>query len=55
MHISTKNGTIVPKFAMKLAQTMVTWLEVQENSCLEATLCEEFSYEPLACHVWYFS
>jgi hypothetical protein len=23
MHISTKNGTIVPKFAVELAQTMV--------------------------------
>jgi hypothetical protein len=23
MHISTKNGTMVPKFAVKLAQTMV--------------------------------
>jgi hypothetical protein len=23
MHISTKNGTMVPKFAMELAQTMV--------------------------------
>jgi hypothetical protein len=25
MHISTKNGTMVPKFAVELAQTMVTW------------------------------
>jgi hypothetical protein len=25
MHLSTKNGTIVPKFAVELAQTMVTW------------------------------
>jgi hypothetical protein len=25
MHISTKNGTMVPKFAMELAQTMVIW------------------------------
>jgi hypothetical protein len=40
---------------MELAQTMVTWLEVQENSCLEATLSEEFFCEPLAWHVWYFS
>jgi hypothetical protein len=24
MHISTKNGTMVPKFAVELAQTMVT-------------------------------
>jgi hypothetical protein len=25
MHISTRNGTLVPQFAMELAQTMVTW------------------------------
>jgi hypothetical protein len=25
MHICTKNGTIVPQFAVELAQTMVTW------------------------------
>jgi hypothetical protein len=25
MHISTKNGTRVPQFAVELAQTMVTW------------------------------
>jgi hypothetical protein len=25
MHISTKNGTMVPQFAVELAQTMVTW------------------------------
>jgi hypothetical protein len=25
MHISTKNGIMVPQFAMELAQTMVTW------------------------------
>jgi hypothetical protein len=25
MHISTENGTMVPQFAMELAQTMVTW------------------------------
>jgi hypothetical protein len=25
MHISTKNGTIVPKFAVELAQTMVIY------------------------------
>jgi hypothetical protein len=25
MHISTKNGTMVPKFAVELAHTMVTW------------------------------
>jgi hypothetical protein len=25
MHISTRNGTMVPQFAVELAQTMVTW------------------------------
>jgi hypothetical protein len=25
MHISTKNGTMVPHIAVELAQTMVTW------------------------------
>jgi hypothetical protein len=25
MHISTKNGTMVPQFVVELAQTMVTW------------------------------
>jgi hypothetical protein len=25
MHISTKNGTMVPQFAVELAPTMVTW------------------------------
>jgi hypothetical protein len=25
MHISTKNGTMVPKFAVELAQAMVFW------------------------------
>jgi hypothetical protein len=25
MHISTKNGTMVPKFAVELARTMVIW------------------------------
>jgi hypothetical protein len=25
MHISTKNGTMVPQFAVELVQTMVIW------------------------------
>jgi hypothetical protein len=25
MHISTKNGTMVPKFVLELSQTMVIW------------------------------
>jgi hypothetical protein len=33
-------------FAMELAQTMVSWLESQQNSCLVATFCEEFSMNP---------
>jgi hypothetical protein len=40
IHISTKNATMVALFAMELAQSLVTWQEVQENSCLEAPLCE---------------
>jgi hypothetical protein len=40
MHISTKNGTMVPQFAVELAQTMVTCKEDQENSWMEAPLCE---------------
>jgi hypothetical protein len=40
MHISTKNGTMVPQFAVELAQTMVIGKEDQENSCLGAPLCE---------------
>jgi hypothetical protein len=55
MHIATKNGTMIPNFSMELAQTMVILLESQENSCLVAIFCEEFSYEPLECYVWYFS
>jgi hypothetical protein len=31
MHISTINGTMIPKFAMKLTQTMVTWLEAKRT------------------------
>jgi hypothetical protein len=54
MHIATKNGPMIQNFAMELAQTMVTWLESQENSCLVAAFYEKFSYESLACHLWNF-
>jgi hypothetical protein len=27
MHISTKNGTMIPQFAVELAQTIVIWQE----------------------------
>jgi hypothetical protein len=40
MHISTKNGTIVPQFAVELAQDRSSGKEDQENSWLEAPLCE---------------
>jgi hypothetical protein len=45
MHISTKNGMKIQKFAMELAQTMVTWLESQVNSCL-VPFFEEFLCTP---------
>jgi hypothetical protein len=51
MHISTKNGTMVPQFAVELALARKTkrtpaWehLSVRESTC-----------EPLGWRVWYFS
>jgi hypothetical protein len=56
MHISTKNGTMVPQFAVELAKNhghlarktkrTLAWkhLFVKDSTC-----------EPLGCHVWYFS
>jgi hypothetical protein len=40
MHISTKNWTMVPKFTVELAKPWSSAKEDQENSCLEAPLCE---------------
>jgi hypothetical protein len=40
MHISTKNGTMVPKCVVELAQPWSSAKEDQENSCVEAPLCE---------------
>jgi hypothetical protein len=40
MHISTKNGNMVPKFAVELVKPWSSAKEDQENSCLEAPLCE---------------
>jgi hypothetical protein len=40
MHISTKNGTMVQKFAVNLHKPWSSGKEDQENSCLEAPLCE---------------
>jgi hypothetical protein len=47
-HISTKNGIKIQKFGIELAQTMVTWLESQVNSCLVAFFVKSFSLKP-----WY--
>jgi hypothetical protein len=40
MHISTKNGTMVPQFAANLHKPCSSNKEDQENSCLEAPLYE---------------
>ena len=40
MHICTKNGTMVPKFVVELTQTWSSRKEDQENSRVEAPLCE---------------
>jgi hypothetical protein len=43
MHISTKNGVKSRKFAMELAQTMVTRVESRVNSCLVPFFVKYFS------------
>jgi hypothetical protein len=40
---------------MELAQTMVTWQRRPRELLQEAPLLKEFTFESLACHVWYFS
>jgi hypothetical protein len=55
MHISTKNGVKIQKFAMELTQTMVTWVESQVNSCLVPLFVKTFFSKTLVWHVWYFS
>jgi hypothetical protein len=40
MHISTKNGTMVPNLLWNLHKPWSSAKEDQENSCLEAPLCE---------------
>jgi hypothetical protein len=46
MHIYTKNGIKIQKFAMKLAQTMVNWVESQANYSLVPFLVKSFSRKP---------
>jgi hypothetical protein len=48
MHISTKNGIKIQKSGIELAQTIVTWLESQDNSCLVPFFVKSFSLKP-----WY--
>jgi hypothetical protein len=43
IHISTKNGVKTQKFAMELAQTMVTRVESRVNSCLVPFFVKYFS------------
>jgi hypothetical protein len=55
MHISTKNGTMVPKFAVELAQTMVIFQGRPRELLSGSTSLRESTCEPLGWHVWYFS
>jgi hypothetical protein len=43
MHISTKNGVKIQKFAIEVSKIMVTWVEIQLNSCLVAFFVKSFS------------
>jgi hypothetical protein len=55
MHISTKNGTMVPKFVVNLHKPWSSAKEDQENSCLEAPLCERVHMRTLgmACLLFF--
>jgi hypothetical protein len=46
MHIYTKNWVKIQKFAVKLAQIMVKWVESQVNSCLVPFFVKSFSLKP---------
>jgi hypothetical protein len=48
MHITTKNGVKIQKFAIELEQTRLNWLENQVKSCLVAFFVKSFSMKP-----WY--
>jgi hypothetical protein len=43
MHIPTKNGVKIQKFAIELAQTKLNWVESQVKSCLVAFFVKIFS------------
>jgi hypothetical protein len=55
MHITAANGVKIQKFAIELAQTKHNWVEKQSEVLLGGIFCEDFFYETLICHVWYFS
>jgi hypothetical protein len=55
MDIYAKNGVKIRKFAMELAQTIVNRGRKPSEVLLDAIFCEEFFYEILVWHVWYFS
>jgi hypothetical protein len=46
MHSLAKNGVNIQIFAMKLAKTMVSWIESQVNSCLVPFFVKIFSLKP---------
>jgi hypothetical protein len=43
IHISAKNGVKIQKFAMEVAQTMITWVESRVKSCLVPFFVKSFS------------
>jgi hypothetical protein len=55
MHISTKNGTMVLKFFYETCTNHGHLARKPRELLLSRTFCKDFSYESLACHVWYFS
>jgi hypothetical protein len=46
IHNSAKNWVDIQKFAMRVAKTMVTWVESQVNSCLVVFFVKSFSMKP---------
>jgi hypothetical protein len=46
IHNYAKNGVDIQKFAMRVAKTMVTWVESLVNSCLVVFFVKSFSMKP---------
>jgi hypothetical protein len=56
MHISTKNGTMVPQFAVELAQNHGHLArKTKRTPAWKHLFVKESTCEPLGCYVWYFS